>query len=108
MSGEIIDDNFLNMHDDFDQYIKYLRLLFTDYNEIVEKFDNIIEKNVFNKQTYVELTGIIKYTSKRIFPLLSAFFGQDENFEDDVYQEYMDIQLMVKQDIMEMRLIQVM
>lgn len=95
MSGEIIDDNFLNMHDDFDQYIKYLRLLFTDYNEIVEKFDNIIEKNVFNKQTYVELTGIIKYTSKRIFPLLSAFFGQDENFEDDVYQEYMDIQLMV-------------
>lgn len=95
MSGEIVDDNFLNMNDDFDQYIKYLRLLFTDYNEIVESFDNIIEKNVFDKQTYVELTGIIKYASKRVFPLLSAFFGQDENFEEDVYQEFMDIQLMV-------------
>ena len=95
MSGEIIDDNFLNMNDDFDQYVKYLRLLFTDYNEMVESFDDIVEKNIFNKQTYVELTGIIKYASKRVFPLLTAFFGQDENFEDDVYREFMDIQLMV-------------
>ncbi|MBE6486812.1 MAG: hypothetical protein E7Z85_08245 [Methanosphaera stadtmanae] len=95
MPGEIIDDNFLKMDDDFNQYIKYLRLIFTDYNEVVEKFDNIIEKNVFDKQTYVELTGIIKYTSKRVFPLLSAFFGQDENFEEDIYHEFMDIQLMV-------------
>jgi hypothetical protein len=95
MPGEIIDDNFLKIDDDFNQYIKYLRLIFTDYNEVVEKFDNIIEKNVFDKQTYVELTGIIKYTSKRVFPLLSAFFSQDENFEEDIYHEFMDIQLMV-------------
>jgi hypothetical protein len=95
MPGEIIDDNFLKIDDDFNQYIKYLRLIFTDYNEVVVKFDNIIEKNVFDKQTYVELTGIIKYTSKRVFPLLSAFFSQDENFEEDIYHEFMDIQLMV-------------
>lgn len=95
MSGEIIDDNFLKMSDDFKQYIQYLHLIFTDYKEVVEKFDNIIENNQFDKQTYVELTGIIKYTSKRVFPLLSAFLGQDENFEDDIYHEFMDIQLMV-------------
>ena len=92
---ELVDDNFLNMADDFKEYIKYLRLIFTDYSEVVESFDNIIEKNVFDKKTYIEFTGMIKYTSKRIFPLLSAFFGQDENFENDIYHEFMDIQLMV-------------
>ena len=95
MAGEIIDDNFLTINDDFNKYIQYLRLIFADYAEVVESIDKIIDENVFNKQTYVELTGIIKYTSKRVFPLLSAFFGQDENFENDIYHEFMDIQLMV-------------
>ena len=95
MAGEIIDDNFLTINDDFNKYIQYLRLIFADHAEVVESIDKIIDENVFNKQTYVELTGIIKYTSKRVFPLLSAFFGQDENFENDIYHEFMDIQLMV-------------
>ena len=68
MAGEIIDDNFLTINDDFNKYIQYLRLIFADYAEVVESIDKIIDENVFNKQTYVELTGIIKYTSKRVFP----------------------------------------
>ena len=61
----------------------------------MEKIDEIVEKNVFSKEIYVELTGIMNYASKRIFPLLLAFFGQDENFDEDIYPEFMDIQLMV-------------
>lgn len=95
MVGEIIEDNFLTMDDDINQYIQYLRSIFGEYKEIVECFDKIIEENTFNKQAYMELTGIIKYTSKRVFPVLSAFLVQDENFEGDVYPEFMEIQLMV-------------
>ena len=95
MTKELVDDNFLTMEDDFDEYKKYINLLFTDYYEIVDKMDNIVENNVFSGETYVELTGLIKYASKRVFPLLLAFFGQDENFEEDIYPEFMDIQLMV-------------
>ena len=98
---ELVDDNFLNMADDFKEYIKYLRLIFTDYSEVVESFDNIIEKNVFDKKTYIEFTGMIKYTSKRIFPLLSAFFGQDENFENDIYRiDHLTIRLNILQQVL--------
>ncbi|RAP47895.1 MAG: hypothetical protein BZ135_01355 [Methanosphaera sp. rholeuAM6] len=95
MAKELVNDDFLTMNDDFEEYIKYVNLLLTDYYEIVDKIDKIIENNVFSSETYIELTGIMKYASKRVFPLLLAFFGQDENFEDDIYPEFMDIQLMV-------------
>ena len=95
MAKELVVDDFLTMDEDYNEYVKYVNLLFTDYYEIVEKMDGIVEKNVFSSEAYVELTGLIKYASKRVFPLLLAFFGQDENFEDDIYPEFMDIQLMV-------------
>lgn len=95
MVGEISNDNFLTMDDNFDQYIQYIHSIYADYSDVVERFDNIIEEDKFNKQVYIELTGIIKYISKRVFPVLSAFLGQDENFEEDIYPEFMDIQLMV-------------
>lgn len=95
MVGELIDDNFLTMDDNYDKYIQYLHSISSCYNEIVEGFDKIIEENVFNREVYMNLTGIIRYTSKRVFPLFSAFLIQDENFEGDIYPEFMDIQLMV-------------
>lgn len=95
MSKNIIDDNFLKIEDDYDKYMEYVRLIFTEYYEIVEKIDKIIDDNIFSNKTYMELTGIIKYASKRVFPLLLAFFGQDDNFDEDIYPEFMDIQLMV-------------
>ena len=91
----MLDDNFLTINDDYDEYIQYLRLIFTDYYEVIQKLDGIVEENIFSNNVYMELTGIIKYVSKRIFPQLLAFFGQDENFEEDIYPEFMDIQLMV-------------
>lgn len=94
MVGEIIDDNFVTI-DDYEQYIQYLHSIFSEYEEVVEGFDKIIEENRFNKDCYMQLTGLIKYTSKRIFPVLSAFFIHDENFDGDIYAEFMDIQLMV-------------
>ena len=93
--NRLLDDNFLKIEDDYSEYIKYLRLIFTEYYEIIQKLDKIVEENVFCNEVYIELTGLIKYASKRVFPQLLAFFGQDENFEDDVYPEFMDIQLMV-------------
>ncbi len=95
MADEIIDDNFINIEDDYGEYVQFLRLLFTEYIELVEKIDKIIDENVFSGYTYMELTGLIRYASKRVFPLLLAFFGQDENFEDEIYPEFMEIQLMV-------------
>lgn len=94
MSKDLLDDNFLNINDNYDDYIEYVRLIFTEYCEIVEKIDKIIEDNIFSNVTYIELTGIIRYAKKRVFPLLSAFLGQDENFDEDIYPEFMDIQLM--------------
>jgi len=95
MVGEITNDNFLTMNDNFDQYIEYIHSIYADYSDVVERFDNIVEEDTFNKQVYIELTGMIKYISKRVFPLLSAFLGQDDNFDEDIYPEFMDIQLMV-------------
>lgn len=95
MAGEVSEENFINMDDDFEGYVKYLHLLFTDYYELVEKLDNVVEKNVFSQEVYVEVSGIIKYASKRVFPLLLTFFSHDDNFDEDIYPEFMDIQLMV-------------
>ncbi len=94
MAKNIAEDNFLKIEDNYQEYIGYVKLIFTEYYEIVEKIDQIIEANIFSNKVYMELTGLIKYASKRVFPLLLAFFGQDENFED-IYPEFMDIQLMV-------------
>lgn len=94
-NGEFVEDGFINMDENYDEYVKYLRLLFTEYYENVHLMDTIMEDNVFNSKTYVELTGIVNLMKKRIFPQLFAFFSMDELFEDDIYPEFMDIHLMV-------------
>lgn len=95
MAEELVNDNFLTIEDNYEEYLQYINLIFTDYYELVESLDKIVEKNIFSKEVYVELNGIMNYASKRIFPVLLAFFGQDENFDEDIYPEFMDIQLMV-------------
>lgn len=95
MSKDLVEDNFVSYDENYDEYIKFLRLLFTEFHDNIEIIDNIMDDDVFNNKTYIELVGVTNYIKRRLFPQMLAFFGQDDQFEDDVYPEFMDIQLMV-------------
>ncbi len=93
--ADLEEDTFIKIEDDYEKYIEYLQFLLANYFDVVKKIDMIVEKNIFTSDTYVQLTGQMKYCSKRVFPLLLAFLGQDDHFDEDIYPEFMDMQLMV-------------
>ena len=81
--------------DDGDSYFVFLERLQDEIIYLQLVFDEIMNNNIFNNNVYIQLTGMIKYTNNRIFPLFSAFLSDDSNFNEDIYFEFMDIHLMV-------------
>lgn len=94
MSNQFEEDIFLTI-DDGDKYFDYLDDVQKDVSYLHETLETIINENVFNNRVYVEVTGLIKYSKNRLFPLLSSFLAEDENFSNDIYIEFMDIHLML-------------